>query len=357
MRRSVRSVLVAVAIAGLVPAVATRAQQAPAPKAQAPKPSPAAKAKLDQVLATVNGDPVTRGQFLQFINQYQINPGSEATAYTTALDILINTKLLTQYLDEKKVVVANDQIEKIVAQQRKAASENNSSLESMLADSNMTLDQMRDTVRASEQWRTYIEQTAKDPQLEAYAQANPDVFNGAQVKASHIQINLDEDATDAAKQAAKDKLVAIKKEIASGAITFADAANKYSEDPTNKEQPSGGDLRWFPRKRFTEPFAKAAFALPVGGVSDPVETEYGMHLIQVTDRKDGNLPPLAQNRERVLNQFAVDEQNRIVTDMRKAAKIDIKPMPTDLFAPAPAPASAPAATEAVPKAKAGTPKS
>ena len=81
-----------------------------------------------------------------------------------------------------------------------------------------------------------------------------------------------------------------------------------------------------------------------------METDYGLHLIQVVDRREGKMPTLEQVKEKALNQYAVDEQNRIVTDMRKKAKIDVRPMPADLFGPRPSPVDSA-------KAKAGTPKS
>ncbi len=66
-----------------------------------------------------------------------------------------------------------------------------------------------------------------------------------QVKASHIFLGVPPDATSDAKEAAKKKLAAIKAEIDSGKISFADAANKYSEDDANKGSPNGGDLGYF----------------------------------------------------------------------------------------------------------------
>ena len=352
MRHPVRSGLAALVVAGLVPAAAIHAQQAPATKPAAPaRPviTAAEKAKLAEALATVNGEPVTRSQFLQLVGQYQISPGSEGTAYTTGLDALINARLLTQFLKENKVPVNQTEVDKIVDEQRKAASDNNTSLESLLADSNMTLDKMREEIQNTLQWRAYITKTASENALKAYMEAHKDVFNKTLVKASHIQINLEPTATAAEKAAAREKLVKIKKEIQSGAITFANAANKYSEDPSNKEQPSGGDLRYFPRRRFTEAFDTAAFSLAKGEISDPVETEYGFHLIQQTDRKDGGAIQFEQKRDQVFEEYAKEEQNRIVAEMRKKAKIDIKPLPADLFMTRPAAEAAKAKAPATPK--------
>ncbi len=353
MRQTVRTGLAALIVAALAPLAF--AIQDPAATGNAPvrpAPTPAQLAKLNEVLATVNGEPITRGQLLQLLNQYTINPGSEKTAYTTALEILVNTRLLTQFLKSAKVQVPPADVEAVIAEQEKKARENGTSLTSALADSGTTMDALKDEITRTLQWREFIKSTANDDRLKRYLKDNLDAFDGAQVKASHIQINLEPTASAADKEKARQKLLQIKKDVEAGKITFADAANKYSEDPANVDQPSGGDLRYFPRKRFTEPFAVAAFSTPPGKISDPVETEYGMHIIYVADRKPGRQVEFERYKEAILNQFAVDEQNRIVAEKRKTAKIDIKPMPADLFPKAPAAEEKAPATAPAEKAKA-----
>src|SRR5690606_8064918 len=104
----------------------------------------------------------------------------------------------------------------------------------------------------------------------------------------------------------------------------------------------GGDLGYFPRKgQLIEEFASVAFANKdkKGAILGPVETEYGLHLIEVTDVREGQpLNPdefLAQFKDAVLNQYAAELQNEIVEAERaraeKAGEIKIQPMPADLF--------------------------
>lgn len=362
MSTILRFSLVALATAGFVlPTATVCAQQtkgsATGKAAAAPaKPSAADQAKLNEVLATVNGDKITRGQLLQILSNYPVGPGNEKTFYTTAMDMLVNARLLTQFLNSRKIKVDDGEIEKILDQQRAAVKQEGTSLESALAEAGLTLDQVKEQIRETRQWNIYVDQMATDAVLGDYMKANPDVFNGTAVRASHIQLNVDEKAPAAEKQKAREKLVSLKKDIVAGKITFADAANKYSEDPTIKEQPSGGDLKWFARKRFTEPFSAAAFALKKGEISDPVETEYGVHLIQVTDRREGKMPTLEMVKEKAKSFYANDEQTRIIAAMRDKAKIDIKPMPTDLF-PGQPPATKPADAAKAGSAKPGAAKS
>ncbi len=71
-----------------------------------------------------------------------------------------------------------------------------------------------------------------------------------------------------------------------------------------------------------------------------------MHLIQVTDRKEGKLPDFEKNKPYILNAFATDLQKDVVTAERKEAKIEVKPMPKDLF-PASQPSGGPVGTTSV----------
>src|SRR5262249_52179225 len=149
----------------------------------------------------------------------------------------------------------------------------------------LTPEEYRNRIAQRLQWRAFITNKMTDAELKAYVARNPDLFSGTQVRASHILLKVDPKAPTAEKEAVRQKLLAIKQEIESGKISFADAANKYSEDDGNVETKSGGDLGFFARRgQFIEPFTAAAFALKdkKGAVSDPIETEYGYHLIQVT---------------------------------------------------------------------------
>lgn len=69
---------------------------------------------------------------------------------------------------------------------------------------------------------------------------------------------------------------------------FAELAKQYSEDPGSKE--NGGLYSDFPRGRMVKPFEDAAFNLPVGEISDIVETSYGYHIIKVIERKKEDQP-------------------------------------------------------------------
>jgi peptidyl-prolyl cis-trans isomerase D len=122
----------------------------------------------------------------------------------------------------------------------------------------------------------------------------------AEVKASHILIRMDPKATDEQKLTAKLKIENIRTEIAKG-LDFAEAAKKYSEDPGSAKQ--GGDLGFFKEGMMVPAFEKAAFALKVGELSQPVLSPFGYHIIKVLDRKDAKHPTLADVRKKITDQL------------------------------------------------------
>lgn len=111
------------------------------------------------------------------------------------------------------------------------------------------------------------ENDVTDDKVKTYYQSHKDEFR--QVRASHIVVETEDQAKDA------------KKRAASG--DFAELAKEISTDPSAKE--NGGDLGYFRRDQMVKPFADKAFSMKVGEVSDPVKTEFGYHIIKLTEIK------------------------------------------------------------------------
>ena len=310
---------------------------------------------LNQVLATANTEVITRGELINFLSNYQIPPGDELTAYKDALDTLVNTRLINQYLVRQRIQVPEEKVTQALDTLKKQLAQDGKDLPTEILRTGMTMDDVRKEYGSRIRWVEYVNARATDAELMKYAANHKDLFNGTQVKASHILLKVDPKGTPADKEKVRQRLVALKEPIKSGKMTFAAAANKYSEDPANSEG-AGGDVGYFGLSSgFIEEFATAAFALKKGEISDPVETPYGYHLIQVTDRKEGTNFDFEQNKPFVKQMYSADLQKQLLQSQRKVAKITLTPMPTDLFPPAPAVAPAPAASDAPAAKKAASP--
>jgi peptidyl-prolyl cis-trans isomerase C len=118
-------------------------------------------------------------------------------------------------------------------------------------------------------------------------------------RASHILVDNEEQA--------KQLIVQLK-----GGANFATLAGKFSKDSVSKEH--GGDLDWFSPKSMTPVFAEAVTKLKKGETSsEPVKTEYGWHVLRVTDVRDTVAPPYESVKERV-KQLVEAKKFRAYTD-------------------------------------------
>ena len=143
--------------------------------------------------------------------------------------------------------------------------------------------------------------TVTDEEVEQYYTENNLLYKTAEERrVSHIIIEFGDDEA-----AAKAKAEALVAELANGA-DFATLAQENSDDTFTAE--NGGDLDFITAGMMDEAFDDAAFSLAqVGDVSDVVETEFGYHIIKLTDIKPEEVTPLAEVSEEIRNQLATDK--------------------------------------------------
>ncbi len=100
---------------------------------------------------------------------------------------------------------------------------------------------------------------------------------------------------------------------------FATVAKEVSKD-TGAE---GGDLGFFTRGQMLKPFEDAAFALDVGQISAPVQTQFGWHIIKVEEKRDQPLPTFDQVKGTIMGQLVQQKAQEVVSGLRDKAKIDV----------------------------------
>ncbi|HBY35153.1 MAG TPA: peptidylprolyl isomerase, partial [Delftia acidovorans] len=126
--------------------------------------------------------------------------------------------------------------------------------------------------------------TINEADLKTYYEQNAQRLSGAEERrASHILIAAPKAAPAADREKAKAKAQELLAVVKKSPDTFADAARKNSQDPGSA--PGGGDLDFFARGAMVKPFEDAAFAMKKGDISDVVESEFGYHIIKLTDIK------------------------------------------------------------------------
>jgi peptidyl-prolyl cis-trans isomerase C len=374
MSRLFRNTLLSIATVALSSAGVARAQEAQTKTAPAISPGagPATASAggirgeipgQNDVLATiVDGnltDKVTKGDLVTFLSHYQIPDEEDRQGlYDGGIERLVNTKLLMMYLARQQLTVPPEKIDEAVAQLTESLKKDGQDLASAIIQNGISMDNIRKQYEDRLRWQEYLKKNATEATLRKYASDHRDLFAGTQIRASHILIRVEPDASAPEKEKARQKLLQIKKDIEGGTITFAVAANKFSQDEANSGG-AGGDLDYFTlASGYVEEFTDVAFKLKKGVISDPVETPFGYHLIQVTDRKEGKPVDFEQNKPYIQQEYANELQRNVVSAERKRAKVEVKPMPKDLFPPqAPTAPAGGAATAPAAKAAPATPKS
>ncbi len=146
------------------------------------------------------------------------------------------------------------------------------------------------------------EDTAKKIYDEKIATMKPQ----QEIHARHILVATEEEAKK------------VKERLKNGE-DFATVAKEVSKDSGTE----GGDLGFFTRGQMLKPFEDAAFALEVGQISDPVQTQFGWHIIKVEEKRDQPLPTFAQVKDAIVAQLVQQKAQEVVTGLRDAAKIEV----------------------------------
>ena len=124
-----------------------------------------------------------------------------------------------------------------------------------------------------------------DADLKSFYDQNVVRLSGKEERrASHILIAAPKDAPAEQRQKAKSEAEVLLKAVRSAPDSFADVARKSSQDPGSA--PKGGDLDFFDRGAMVKPFEEAAFAMKKGDISDLVESDFGFHIIKLTEVKE-----------------------------------------------------------------------
>lgn len=160
-------------------------------------------------------------------------------------------------------------------------------------------------------------------EVQQYYNTNIEQFSTPeQVRASHILLKTEGKDDAAVKKQAEDIL----KQVKAGG-DFAALATKYSEDEGSKTK--GGDLDFFGKGRMVPEFEKYAFENPVGSISDLIKTQFGYHIIKITDKKAATQRPLADVTQQITEQLKWERAQSQATSLSTQMAAEIK-TPADL---------------------------
>jgi len=333
MKSTLRSIVVAlvVAIALTGTAFSAEKKKATAKKTEVVSATPA------NVVAKVNGIPITRAELdratkfmlAQSRNKNELTAEQKKNADSAVLEQLISAELL--YQAGKKLKIA-DVDSRIAAQLKLGKSKfpSTAAYDKALKDSGLTEKELEEFARKEIYINNLIEQeiaskvTISDDEAKKFYDENTDKFKQSEsVQASHILIGVDPKLTAEEKAKLKEKAEALLKRAKAGE-DFAALAKDNSTCPSKAQ---GGNLGFFGKGQMVPEFEKAAFSLKPGEISDVVETKFGYHIIKVTDKKAEGTVAFSDAKNDIVNYLKIQkiQQNisAFVDKLRKEAKVEI----------------------------------
>jgi peptidyl-prolyl cis-trans isomerase C len=236
-----------------------------------------------QVVATVNGVPITRDMFEYYAKSTAGKPAAQLTAdqRNQLLDNLVRGEVVAQEAQKQGLDKGGDTASELELARLQILEQ--AGAEHYLADKQPT---------AQELQAEYDQQVAAIPKVEYHARH---ILVPTQAQAQQIIAQL--------KHGAK----------------FEDLAKKDSID-SSKDQ--GGDLGWFSPTNMVKPFADAVASLKKGEITPaPVQTQYGWHVIQLIDTRETPVPPLDQVKDRVTQLVETQKFHAYQDDLLKTAKV------------------------------------
>ncbi len=321
MSKFMACALTMVALAVMSPSLAH--SQEPAAPATPPAlkivpPAPAVKTVAtvgDRKITSTELDDMVRSQ----VQGRPVPPEMMSKLRSHILQSMIDNILVIQFVAAKGVKAKPADIEAMIANIKKQLADAGVELATVLKARGLTEETMREQIASEMAVEEYLKSAVTDEQTQAYFKEHKKEFDGTQVKASHILLEYGPDSPAEEKKAANDKIAAIRKQIVEGA-DFAEAAKQHSACPSKAE---GGDLGFFARHgQMVEPFAAAAFGLEPGGISQPVETQFGVHLIKTTEVKPGE-KKFEDAKNAVLSDLYQEVLEKAVQEQRKVSKVEI----------------------------------
>ena len=296
-----------------------------------------ATTQLPDPVASVNGQPITKAEFESTLSEIfssmgmqvgMLPPDQLGMLYRQFAEDMITDKLIDQASESMAVTPEEVDNEINTISQQYGSPER---FAEELATSGQTMDQFKERLTKLIRQRKWMEAQVGDvaevPEAEvrAFYDENTSEFEQPDVvRASHILIRVEEgadEATVAAKQAQAAELAAKAKEGAD----FSELAVEFSEDPTAKQ--NAGDLNFFPKDRMVPEFAEAAFSQEVGTITDPVKTQFGWHVIKVTDRKAAQTLPFDEVKADIAEYLKESRQQKavegVIAGLREKAQVEI----------------------------------
>ena len=218
-----------------------------------------------------------------------------------AVEQAIGARLLFDEAAQRNIPVFDAEVDERVEEMKKQVG-GTKKMEALLQQQKLTMEMFRAQIRSGRRVDKLVEEVVAaipeptEAEMRTHFDQHQDEYaRPERAQAQHILVRP-AGADEAASAAAKAKIEEIRARVQAGA-SFADEAAAHSECPSGRE--AGGSLGWFGRGMMVPAFDTAAFSMQVGDLSDIIETQFGLHIIQKTGHEEATATTFEDVKESI----------------------------------------------------------
>lgn len=279
------------------------------------------------VVATVNDQAITQKEYDETLNSYkmmvesqygegawdtEISEGQTMGSYyeSSLLDNMILEKLMVEAAGKEGITISDEEL-KTQLDEFKAYFDTDEEYKKFLEEKAMSEEYLTEALKKEYLINHYL--AVKIENLQPTDEELKTLFNdlkmNEQVRARHILVETEDEA-----KAVIDRINKGEK--------FEDLAKELSTDTGSGA--NGGDLDYFSYTDMVQPFSEAAFSLEIGRISEPVQSEFGYHVIEVTDKKVDDTITVEAKKDELTEYYKSYKYEDLLAELKENANIVIK---------------------------------
>ena len=243
----------------------------------------------NRLVARVDEEPISarevERELARATNERPLQPEAKRVLRAETIRQLVNRRLVFTYLAQHGLGASPQDLTQALNRIRKQLEKQQQTLADYLEQAGLSETELKRNLAWQMSWQRCLERHLTDENLERYFNQHRRDFDGTTLRVAQILFQVEPRRDSAALAKAIARAEQVREELRSGKLAFAAAARRDSAAPSGKQ---GGDLGEISRHEpMPEPFSQAAFALEKDGISPPVVTPFGVHLITCQEIKPG----------------------------------------------------------------------
>ena len=284
----------------------------------------------NEAIALVNGEAILRLELDLILDKVKQKMSTRKLHLVEerVIEDLVTQLVLKQFIRKENIQIDSNRIEDEIKAFRENIKSNpntkDKSLETVLEEQGGSLEELRVAMDISLSIDEYLKGTTSEEEIKEYFTENIGNFNGETVTASHILIDTRNIKGEEKLNQAKEKIEKLKKELDNGA-DFAKLAEKNSDCPSAR---NGGGLGVISRGQMVDEFEGTAFNTELNGISEPVKTQFGYHIIRITDRQEGKEVTFEETKDKVKLALFNEKTLALIQGLKDKADVNVLYKPT-----------------------------